>query len=183
MTARECLKQPADQRNLYLVGFMGSGKSAVGRSVASELGMRFIDSDVAIEAETGLSVSAIFDQFGEAHFRELEQSFIERGHPDCGCVVACGGGLITQEGMADQLRDRGVVICLFASVDTILQRTRANAKRPLLNVANPRAQIEKLLEERRPFYQQAGIAVSTDGRSLPEVVDHVAHIYSKATKS
>ena len=81
-------------KNLYLVGFMGVGKSVIGRSVAAELGMRFIDSDRAIEKEQGCRIADIFKAEGEARFREYERRFVESGHPSHGCVVACGGGLV-----------------------------------------------------------------------------------------
>ena len=82
-----------DNPNLYLVGFMGTGKSTVGRRVAENLGFQFIDVDQSIEGEEGLSIAQIFAQRGEEAFRELERKFINSGHPDSNCVVSCGGGL------------------------------------------------------------------------------------------
>ncbi|MBT7867032.1 MAG: shikimate kinase, partial [Opitutales bacterium] len=90
--------------NLYLVGFMGTGKSAVGRSVASRLGFAFIDSDHAIEEADGRSIKEIFDSEGEVAFRKLERKFIDEGHANECCVISCGGGLIAQPGMLKRLR-------------------------------------------------------------------------------
>ncbi|MGB0290131.1 MAG: shikimate kinase, partial [Opitutales bacterium] len=91
-------------KNLYLVGFMGVGKSVIGRRLAGELGMRFVDTDHAIEKAQGCSIAEIFKKEGEARFREYERSFIESGHAATGYVVACGGGLVVQPGMVDLLR-------------------------------------------------------------------------------
>ena len=173
---------PSPNANLYLVGFMGTGKSAVGRRVAATLNKQFIDIDNAIETKAGLSIKAIFEKLGEAHFRDLERQFIEKGHPDRDCIIACGGGLITQPGMIDLLHKRGIIVCLWASVDTILSRTSGNHKRPLLNTDNPRARIEKLLEERRPFYRKAGTSISTDQRTIADIAAHVIRIYRKQSK-
>src|SRR5687768_5670956 len=90
--------------NLYLVGFMGTGKSTVGRVLAQRLGMRVLDSDAEIERRAGQSITEIFAARGEAGFRELEREFVESGHPAEGCIVACGGGLVLQEGMIPRLR-------------------------------------------------------------------------------
>lgn len=158
---------------------MGTGKSAIGRNVAELLDMEFIDSDHAIEQQAGKRVAEIFADHGEPHFRALEREFIERGHAAEGCVVATGGGLVIQPGMKEALRERGVVVCLFASVDTILERTSSNRNRPLLNVENPRERIATLLAEREPIYREAGISIMTDGRPMKDVIDHVIRIYQR----
>ena len=169
--------------NLYLVGFMGTGKSAVGRAVAQKLGYAFIDSDHAIEEQAGRSVREIFENEGESGFRAMERAFIESGHADEGCVVSCGGGLIAQPGMLDLVRQKGPVVCLLAKPETIFERVKGNAKRPLLNVADPLARIRELLAEREPIYKQAGTEVLTDGRGISEVAAHVCRIYRSERQS
>ncbi|CAI8330859.1 MAG: Shikimate kinase 1 [Opitutia bacterium UBA7350] len=164
-------------KNLYLVGFMGVGKSVIGRQVAGKLGLQFIDSDNAIEKAKGCRISDIFETEGEASFRQYERRFVESGHPSSGCVIACGGGLVVQAGIAEILRARGVVISLFASIETIMERTSRNDKRPLLNVENRESRIRDLLKEREPAYLAAGIAISTQGRSAAEVVEHIIRVY------
>ena len=164
-------------KNLYVVGFMGTGKSSISRRVARKLDMQFLDTDYQIEKAAGMPISQIFKEHGEAHFRKLEREFVEDGHPAEGCVVSCGGGLITQEGMADCLKSKGVLLCLHASVETILSRTSGNAKRPLLQVQDPEARIRELLAERQPYYAQAEVSVLTDQRSIPDVVEHVIRSY------
>lgn len=165
--------------NIYLVGFMGTGKSTIGRQLAQELDYRFIDSDQAIEAEAGLSIPDIFQTQGEAKFRAMEKAFVESGHDAEACVVSCGGGLVFQPGLKEMLQAKGVVISLFASPETIYERTRSNKNRPLLNVDNPKAEIERLLAERMPVYKEAGIGVLTDGRCVNDIVAHIVRIYQR----
>lgn len=163
--------------NLYFVGFMGTGKSLIGRRVARVLGMQFLDADHEIERLEGKAIREIFAEVGESAFRALERRFMEGGHPERGCVVSCGGGLVTAEGMPELLRRRGVVIVLFASPETILRRTSANRNRPLLDVADPRGRIAQLLAEREPVYLRAGVGVSTENRTVDDVVRHCVRIY------
>ncbi|MFP4540562.1 MAG: shikimate kinase [Opitutales bacterium] len=165
--------------NLYLIGFMGVGKSAVGRQAARVLHHEFIDSDQAIEQREGRSIRDIFAAQGEAHFRELEAAFLRDGHPARGCVVACGGGLPIPPGRREMLLERGVVVCLFASVETILRRVSGNQKRPLLNTADPAARVRELLAAREPIYMQTGIGVSAEGRGMDEIVGNVVRIYRR----
>jgi len=169
--------------NIYLIGFMGVGKTVVGRSLARALHMEFIDSDYAIERAAGKPIRRIFEEEGEPTFREMERRFIESEHPDEGVVVSCGGGLPVQPGMSEMLREKGLVICLFAKPETIVSRTVGNPKRPLLNVENPEQRVRELLEEREPVYLAAGIGVSTDGRSIHEVVNSIIRVYRRHRKS
>lgn len=165
--------------NLYLIGFMGVGKSAVGRYVARMLHMRFIDSDHAIESKTGMSISSIFETRGEAEFRKMERDFIQNGHPGSGCVVSCGGGLPIEPGMDKLLMEKGVVVCLFASEETIIKRTSANNKRPLLNGDDTAQRVHTILNKRLPIYMRTGTGISTENRNLPEIAGHVMRIYRK----
>ena len=167
----------AELPNLYFVGFMGTGKSLIGRRVARVLGLRFIDADHAIEVAQGKPVREIFAAVGEAGFRALEREFIENGHPTTGCVVSCGGGLVTGEGMVERLRERGIVMVLFASVETILRRTSTNQNRPLLDGPDPASRIRDLLAAREPIYLRAGIGVSTENRTADDIVRHCVRTY------
>lgn len=163
--------------NLYLVGFMGTGKSVVGRQIAQQLGFQFFDSDREIEHTQGKSVARIFAEEGEARFREMEREFIEHGHPADRCIIACGGGLVVPPGRLALLHVRGVVICLHASIETILERTMRTKHRPLLQVENPEQRIRALFAEREKIYGRAGTMVLTDRRSLREIVGHVLRVY------
>jgi shikimate kinase len=172
-------KRQSHMPNIYLIGFMGVGKSAVGRSVARALHMEFIDSDWSIEQKAGKPIARIFEDEGEATFREMERQFIESGHAETGQVVSCGGGLPVQPGMADLLKEKGIVICLFARPETIVSRTVSNPKRPLLNVENPEEKVRELMEAREPVYMSTGIGISTEGRGIAEVVSNIVRVYRR----
>jgi shikimate kinase len=165
--------------NLYLVGFMGTGKSTVGRVVAQKLGFELFDSDHEIERQQGRAIPEIFAQEGEAAFRAMERSFIEQGHPAQRTIVSCGGGLVVQPGMLPLLQSKGVVICLHASLETILARTARQRNRPLLNVENPEERIRTLYAAREPIYRESGTMILTDGRPLSEVVAHVTRAWRR----
>jgi shikimate kinase len=169
---------PADV-NLYLVGFMGTGKSTVGRAVAQKLGFELLDSDVEIERQQGRTISDIFATDGEAAFRVMERAFIENGHPAQRTVVACGGGLVVQPGMLDALRQRGVVVCLHASIQTILDRTARHRTRPLLAVDNPEERVRTLYAQREPIYRRCGTLILTDSRPLLDITGHVIRAWRR----
>jgi shikimate kinase len=169
--------------NIYLVGFMGTGKSTIGRQLAERLDYQFLDSDAEIERISGMTIPDLFKEQGESVFRKMEKEFVDSGHPTEGCVVSCGGGLIFQEGLKELLQEKGIVISLFASAETIYERTRTNANRPLLAVEDPMAEIQALLEKRLPVYQAAGIGVLTDDRTLNEIVEHIIRIYRRKLRS
>lgn len=168
--------------NLYLVGFMGTGKSTHGRALARRLGFQFMDSDHEIERWQGRPIKEIFRCEGEAFFRELEEEFVRQGHPAHNCVVSCGGGLVAREGMPEKLQHKGVVIALVASPESILERTSQNPDRPLLQVPDPLAKIKELLANREPYYRRAGTLVLTDHRTKKEIQDHILRIYQRKAK-
>ncbi|MDB6093848.1 MAG: Shikimate kinase [Verrucomicrobia bacterium] len=159
--------------NLYLVGFMGTGKSTVGRAVAHRLGFLAVDSDHEIERLTGKTIAEIFASEGEPAFREREREFVVGGHPAARTLVACGGGLVVQPGILEMLKTKGVIICLHASIETILERTSRNRHRPLLEVADPEARIRTLYAEREAIYKRTGTVILTDSRPLNDIVAHV----------
>jgi shikimate kinase len=165
--------------NLYLVGFMGTGKTTIGRAVAHRLHFQLLDSDHEIERQEGRTIPEIFASVGEPAFRELERRFIEDGHPATRCVVACGGGLVVQPGMLTALQNRGVVICLHASLETILKRTALNKNRPLLHTDDPMARLRTLYAVREPVYKRAGAVILTDQRPAGDIVAHVLRTYRR----
>ena len=165
--------------NLYLVGFMGTGKSTVGRAVAHKLGFTLVDSDHEIERQQGKTIPEIFANEGEPAFRGMEREFIERGHSAARTVVSCGGGLVVQPGTLALLKGKGVVICLHASIETILERTSRHQHRPLLSTENPEERIRVLYAAREPIYKQSGTVILTDGRPLHDVVAHVMRAWRR----
>ena len=165
--------------NLYLVGFMGTGKTTIGRAVAQRLGFTLLDSDHEIERQQGRSIAEIFATDGEPAFRSLERAYIEQGHPASRSVVSCGGGLVVPPGMLELLQERGVVICLHASIETILERTARHRHRPLLNVEDPEARVRALYAQREPIYKRAGTVLLTDSRPLNDIVAHVIRAWRR----
>jgi len=169
----------AAEVNLYLVGFMGTGKTTVGRLVAQRLGFNCLDSDKEIEKLEGCTISEIFSSVGEAAFRKMEKDFVETGHPLTKTVVSCGGGLVVQSGMTEALKSKGVVVCLHASIETILERTGRHNTRPLLAVEDPEKRVRTLYAQREPIYKQSGTVVFTDDRPIKEIVTHVFRIWER----
>jgi len=170
---------PNPETNAYFVGFMGTGKTTVARAVAYRLGFEWLDVDDQIERAQGKTVAQIFADDGEPAFRALERRFIESGHPAKRTIVSCGGGLVVQPGMLDLLKTKGVVICLHATLETVLKRTQNSKTRPLLNVDDPLARMRILYAEREPIYRRAGTLVLTDNRTLPEVIAHALRVYQR----
>ena len=129
-----------------------------------------------------MKIPQIFETRGEPYFRELERKFIETGHPEMGCVISCGGGLVVQDGMKELLKEKGIVICLFASAESIIERTSRNKNRPLLNVENPAEKVRSLLAERESIYMDSGTCITTEGRTIPEVVRHMIRSYKNTAR-
>ncbi|MCB9422761.1 MAG: shikimate kinase [Ardenticatenaceae bacterium] len=152
-----------EKRNVVLTGFMGTGKSTVGRLLAVQLGFAFVDTDDLIVARDGRSIADIFREDGEAVFRDWEARIAQELAGQSGLVIATGGRLMLDEGNASVLGENGRVFCLTAAPKTILARLQDDGgKRPLLDVSEPAREIERLLETRRKGY----------GRFLQIVTDH-----------
>lgn len=157
-------------RNIFLVGPMGAGKTAVGRQLARSLGLDFTDSDSEIERRTGVDISFIFEKEGEEGFRRREQAVIEELTLRSGIVLATGGGAVLSADNRAALTARGTVIYLHASVRQQLARTRHSTHRPLLQTSDPRGRLEELMATREPLYREiADMVVDTDGRRVAEV--------------
>lgn len=157
-------------KNIILIGPMGVGKSTVGRQLAKQLKINFIDADQEIEQRTGASINLIFDIEGEPGFREREERLIEELSQKGNIVLATGGGAVLREGNRKNLRRAGIVVYLHAPVDTLLKRTRNSKTRPLLQTGDPAAKLRQLLQERDPLYRQvADIIVDSDRRSAASV--------------
>lgn len=156
--------------NLYLVGMMGAGKSAVGRPLAETLGYRFLDADQVLEQSAGRSIPAIFESEGEPGFRELETAVLDQISAWHSLVVATGGGIVTRPVNWGHLR-QGVVIWLDAPAALLLERLQADpTPRPLLATPDPAARLEALLEARRPLYAQADLRVEQQPGDDPAAV-------------
>ncbi|HEB59590.1 MAG TPA: shikimate kinase AroK [Gammaproteobacteria bacterium] len=159
---------------LFLVGPMGSGKTTIGRRLAEELGLDFLDSDHEIEARTGASIPLIFDIEGEAGFRKREKAVIDELTARDDLVLATGGGAVLDADNRRCLHERGTVIYLQAEADTLYERTRADRNRPLLQTEDPRARIEALLAERDPLYREtAHMVINTGKQNVRRIVEDI----------
>ncbi len=164
-------------RNIALIGFMGTGKSSVGRLLAEQLHYSFLDTDEMIEARAGKTVSAIFSEDGEPAFRKREQEIVAELATRNRTVVSTGGGLGANEQNLANLKEHALVVCLWASPDKIWERVRSQTHRPLLREADPLAKIRELLAARERFYKQADVLLNTELRSVKEVTQQVLHQY------
>jgi shikimate kinase len=159
--------------NIYLVGFMGTGKTEVGKELAKKKKLQFVDLDELIELKQKRAISDIFAKDGEPYFRKVEKRVLKEVSKEKKFVVACGGGIVLDKDNIKIMKDAGLIICLTASPAVILERTSAYRHRPLLNVSNPRKQIELLLKFRAPYYAQADKTIDTSRISIREVVDKI----------
>ena len=164
--------------NIVLTGFMGTGKSTVGRLIAKQLAYDFVDTDEWIEAENGRSIADIFREEGEDAFRQWERTasttFAQREE----CVIATGGRLMLDEANAAALMENGRVFCLVAEPDEIVARVGGGEKRPLLNVHDPAARIQELLDKRREKYGRFP-QIMTTGKTPAQVAQAIIEAMKK----
>lgn len=154
-----------EMQNIVLTGFMGTGKSTVGRLLAARLGYQFVDTDELIVARDGRAIAEIFHQSGEETFRRLEAAVAQELSQATGLVIATGGRLMVDEANAAALRRNGRVFCLTAEPQEIISRLGDDDRRPLLNVPDPAAQIQHLLTDRQAAYGR--FPKSTPAANLP----------------
>jgi shikimate kinase len=169
-------------KNLALVGFMGVGKSSVGRIVAEHLRFDFVDTDDLIQQRVGQTIAEIFAKEGEPAFRAHERAVVADLAARDKLVIATGGGLICDPENLTSLRSHALIVCLWASAGAIWQRVREQTHRPLLQSPDPQATIAELLAKRGPIYRQAGVLVGSDLRTPREVAQQVMHHFHLATK-
>jgi shikimate kinase len=167
------ISRAARGSNIILSGFMGTGKTSVGKRLAERLAFEFVDLDDLIEAEARLPISQIFATRGEAAFRALEREMVARMSGRGRSVIATGGGAIVDRQNLEALRGIGVVIALTAAPEIILSRVGGGEERPMLWGPDTRQRILTLLAERAPVYAQADVLVDTSARSVEEVVEHI----------
>ncbi|HEY6166662.1 MAG TPA: shikimate kinase [Verrucomicrobiae bacterium] len=166
--------------NIALIGFMGTGKSTVGRLIAAQLGFRFVDTDELIEERTGRPIAQIFQDAGEPVFRDLERQLLAEISGWTRTVIATGGGMVAQPGTLDELKRSALTVCLWASPDTIWERVRHQNHRPLLQTDDPEAKIRELLAQREPFYRQADLLIRSDQRAARQVAQQIIHHFREA---
>ena len=166
-------------KNIFLVGFMGAGKSTVGKILADKIGYDYCDADKFIEEQAGTTITQIFAEHGEPYFRDLESESLETLAKKEKLVVATGGGVVQRDRNWDAMKGNGTTIYLKASVETIWERIKNDTSRPLLQVDNPVETARELLNKRTPMYEKADIVLNTDKLSLQQVADEVFSLLNK----
>lgn len=167
--------------NLALIGFMGTGKTSVGRLVAEQLRFDYLDTDELIQTHTGRTIADIFKTDGEAAFRALEKSVVAELATRTKTVISTGGGLPANAENLASLKTHALTVCLWASPEKIWERVRNQSHRPLLHDADPQKKIRELLALREPFYKQADVLMNTEIRTVREMAQQVAHQFRIAT--
>lgn len=163
-----------DERPIVIVGFMGTGKTTVGRLLADRLGWPFVDLDERVVARAGVSIAEVFRRGGEAAFRAFELEALDEALGENKTVIATGGGAACRQPNLDRMLARGRVVALLADVEEILRRTGLDSGRPLLDgAADPVAAAQALLAERAPYYARAHVKIDTVGKDPEDVVSEL----------
>jgi shikimate kinase len=163
--------------NIALIGFMGTGKTSVGRLVSDQLHFQYLDTDEMIQAVTGKTIADIFAKEGEPAFRALEKKTVADLAARTKTVISAGGGLPVNPANLASLKSHALIVCLWASPEKIWERVKNQTHRPLLHDPDPQKKIRELLVIREPFYKQADVLLNTELRSLREVASQVVHQY------
>lgn len=163
-----------EKKNIFLIGFMGAGKSTIARAIKQKLGYPVVEMDERIVKEQGMPISKIFETYGELYFRELETKLIQSLNQQEPTIVSCGGGVAMRQENVDCMRDGGRIVFLTATPQTIYERVKNSTDRPLLNGHMNVAYISELMEARRPKYEAAAdILVATDGKTKEEIAEKI----------
>lgn len=169
--------------NIFLIGYMGTGKTAVSHQLGRQMKRLQVDLDLEIETRTGRTIPEIFEAEGEAYFRGLEAKMIAEFEMKQGYVVSCGGGAALRAENVESMRRSGVIVLLTASPGTIYQRVQGSRNRPLLNQNMNEAYIREMMEKREPYYRRAAqITVATDHKKPEEIADLIIKEVGKLYK-
>lgn len=161
-------------KNIFLIGFMGAGKSTVARHLQKRLKMNLAEMDERIEKEQGMTIPEIFEKYGESRFRNLESELILTIGKEGNTIVSCGGGVVVRPENIDYMKKNGRVFYLKTSPETVYNRVKDSTNRPILNGNMNVEYIAGLMEKRRALYEGAAdITITTDGKSVDEITDEI----------
>lgn len=173
-------RQLRTNSNIVLVGFMGTGKTSIGKRLSSQLRMRYVDTDNVIERDSQRWISDIFAQDGEEVFRGLETEAVIKVSKLRNHIISTGGGVVLKEMNITTLKENGVVFCLTATPEEIYRRVGHQTHRPLLQTTDPMETIRSMLDQRESFYSKADFMVDTTERSFTDVISQIKKIYSRS---
>lgn len=161
-------------KSIYLIGFMGAGKSTVAKELVRRLDARLVEMDQRIEEEQGMAITEIFERFGEEHFRDLETELLRVLACEENVVVSCGGGSVLREKNAAAMKEHGCIVLLSATPETIYMRVKNSTNRPILNGNMNVEYIRGLMEKRRERYEAvADVRIDTDGKTIGEICEEI----------
>lgn len=163
-------------RHIYLIGFMGTGKSTVSRRLKKKMNVKELETDAEIVRENGMTINEMFEKYGESYFRDKETQMLEK-IADCPpAVVSCGGGTVLRQENVDIMKKSGVIVLLTATPQTVYLRVRNSKDRPILNGHMNVEYIESLMEKRRAVYEAAcDVRVATDDKTPDQIAEEIAH--------
>lgn len=163
-------------RNIILIGFMGTGKTTIATRLANRLKMSYVSTDDLIEKREKRTINEIFTKDGEDRFRDIESEVVREVSGMENVVIDAGGGVVLREENMANFRSNGIVICLRADEDVIMERTKKYKHRPLLNVEDPKQRIRTLIAKRAPYYAKADHCIDTGKLTVKQVVEEIAKI-------
>lgn len=162
------------RKNIFLIGFMGAGKSTIASMLRKKLSMNLVEMDARIVKEQGMSINEIFEKYGESHFRDIESQLIVTIGNEGDTVVSCGGGVVVRAENTEYMKKNGTIVFLSATPETIYSRVKDSTDRPILNGHMNVEYIAELMEKRRALYEAAAdIKISTDGKSTEEICNEI----------
>lgn len=161
-------------QNIFLIGFMGAGKSTIAKALQKELNMELVEMDARIVKEQGMSINEIFEKYGESHFRDIESQMILTLGEEGNTIVSCGGGIVVRPENTEYMKKSGKVVFLKASPQTIYERVKNSTERPILNGHMNVEYIAELMEKRRALYESAcDITIETDNKTKNEICQEI----------
>lgn len=167
-------------KNIYLIGFMGTGKSTVAKALAERLDAECVEMDQRIETEQGMAITEIFEKYGEEHFRDLETALLRSFAGEENLVVSCGGGSVLREENAALMKEMGEIVLLAARAETIYERVKDSTNRPVLNGHMSVGYIQELMNRRSARYETvADVCIATDAKSVDEICAEIIESISK----
>lgn len=168
------------EKNIFLIGFMGAGKSTIARALQRRLDLPLVEMDQRISYEQGMAITDIFAAYGEERFRDIESELVRTLGQQAPAIVSCGGGVVVRPENVEEMKKSGVIVFLTATPRTVYKRVKDSSERPILNGNMNEDYIAGLMEKRRPLYEcAASVTVATDGRTRDEICDEILELIGK----